>query len=184
MKITSSKDLVLWLLYVPGFKNQVGEPIKGRTRLIKTLFLFKEEVWKQFNKTASLSEDVLPNFEAHNFGPYSQQIFEDLEFLIEYEFVKKEYENAKIENDNDFWRDVATDEEKLAQSENIAYKITDLGKKFIESGELGSLSSTQKNLLSEFKSRCQRVSLNDLIQYVYQKYPKYTVNSKIKDKYL
>jgi len=47
-RITNRRDILLLLLYSPGVSSQVNEPIAGRTRLVKMLFLFKKELLGQF----------------------------------------------------------------------------------------------------------------------------------------
>ena len=61
-KVASSKDLILLLLFAKGHENAANEPIRGRTRLMKMVFLFDKEVRRRFNleKTA---EGALPRFE-------------------------------------------------------------------------------------------------------------------------
>ena len=40
--INNRKDILLLLLYSPGVTEQINEPIKGRTRILKILFIFKK----------------------------------------------------------------------------------------------------------------------------------------------
>jgi len=180
--LANSKDLIMWLLYLRGPKGRKNEPIRGRTRIIKMLFIFREELWSAFKKDKQVSNNAIPEFVAHHFGPYSQQIFEDLDFLIEFGFVQKRSLDTPSNSNESFWDDLAdVEEDNLTRSELMEYALTPIGIEFIESGEAGSLSENQKKIIEEFKNRCLSISLKDLVRYVYQKYPKYTKNSKIKD---
>ena len=38
--INNRKDILLLLLYSPGVTEKYNEPIKGRTRILKMLFIF------------------------------------------------------------------------------------------------------------------------------------------------
>ena len=61
-KASSPKDLVMLLLYAKGHTGRVCEPIRGRTRLMKTVFLLKEELLPKMRLKQSLSRDAFPVF--------------------------------------------------------------------------------------------------------------------------
>jgi len=88
MKITNSKDLILLLLYANGFKGKQCEPIIGKTRLMKMIFLFDKELKKKFNLAKTISDEAFPDFTAYDYGPYSEQVYIDIEFLVDLNFVK------------------------------------------------------------------------------------------------
>ena len=75
----SSKDLLLCFLYSPGLTEKVNEPILGRTKLTKMMFLFEKEIYNQFFIDAI--DISLPDFRPYHFGPFSNQLFEDLSFF-------------------------------------------------------------------------------------------------------
>lgn len=180
-KIENSKDLILHLLYVPGQTGKVCEPITGKTRLQKMLFLFKEEVWKKFKLDKHIDNKALPSFEAYDFGPFSKQIYEDIEFLSSVGFVSKsgDEDDESIEQElRDEFKEVNEDYEEET------YSLSNVGKEFIESGEAGTLSKNQQEILQEFKTRSCQIPLRALLLYVYSNYPAMTTNSKIKDKVL
>ena len=64
------------------------------------------------------------------------------------------------------------------------YFLTPLGKRFVEEKLLKVLNATQKDILTVFKERITKMSLKDILGYVYRKYPDYTKNSLIKEKVL
>lgn len=185
--IQNSKDLILHFLYSPGLSLKECEEIKGRTRLQKMIFLFEKEIWKKFKSDQSISEDILPEFQAYDFGPFSKQVYDDLEFLINHKLV-----DVSSGNDEDnissaelrfFLEDIPRDESSKAVSEE-SFTLTNLGKKFVVSGGAGKLTTNQKKVLSDFKCKVNSVPLNVLLEYVYTKYPAMTVKSKIKDQVL
>lgn len=78
-KDLSSKDLLLSFLYSPGIEAKINEPITGRTKLTKMMYLFEKQLYSQFFEESI--QIKLPDFEPYFFGPFSKQLFEDLAFL-------------------------------------------------------------------------------------------------------
>ena len=121
-KIKNSKDLILLLLYAPGPNGEPCEPIQGQTRLMKMLFLFKEEVSKKFNLGQVVEESAFPKFEAFDYGPYAGEVYADLEFLVNYGFIevrpeagsqaseeeRQEFDYWSATNDDDTGLDVSS----------------------------------------------------------------------------
>lgn len=187
--IDSAKDLIMALLYADG-PGGACEPIYGKTRLMKMIFLFQKELKKGFNKK-EIDNSRLTEFEAYDYGPYSAAVYDDLEFLINNGFVKARINNSPT-------NDEAEDEIELGENEgreqfigvrgaddnpNVfnTFSLTDLGKEFVESQI--KLSIDQWAALARFKSKCVQTSLKTLLKYVYTKYPDMAVNSKIKGRY-
>jgi uncharacterized protein YwgA len=190
-KITSSKDLIMLLLYAKGHRNKQCEPICTRLRLVKMIFLFQKEVRAKFNLEKSIPDSVFPDFQPYNFGPFADQIYVDLEFLVNLGFVKVKHLQSAEEITEEtleygYWQansgisDNADDE----WSGIDEFSLTGKGKQFIKKGGLGELTHAQWDGLNKFKARCIEISLRSLLKYVYAKYPKMATNSKIKDKFL
>jgi hypothetical protein len=59
------------LLYAKGQSGNAAEPIRGRVRLMKMIFLFDKEIRKSFNLKTAVAKEALPNFEPFDYGPYS-----------------------------------------------------------------------------------------------------------------
>ena len=78
-KEMNGKDLLLAFLYSPGVSPQNNEPIVGRTKLTKMMFLFEKQIYPRFFEDTIQIE--LPVFEPYYFGPFSKQLFEDLSFF-------------------------------------------------------------------------------------------------------
>lgn len=193
-KITNSKDLIMVLLYAKGHQGQQCEPIQGKTRLMKTIFLFDKEIRRKFNLNESISESAIPSFEAHNFGPFSAKVYEDLEFLVEMGLVQASSGDSELLEDErleyEFWQ--ATRTEKGDRNESLTdewsfptmFSLTDLGREFVESRLKDRLSPEQWKTLDQFKERCTSASLGALLKYVYTRYPDTTTRSTIRDQVL
>ena len=194
-KSCGGKDLLLLFLYAPGATDQKNEPIYGRTKLTKMVFLFEKELKKDFfnNVDASIFE-----FTPYLFGPYSRQLLADLDFLVTMGFVEKSDTSIPIANAEkaedsltereDIWEDIWGEIEKKSDERIDAfeqkYTLTEKGIRYVETRLWNSLGEYQVSTLCRFKTQISRITLDDLLRYVYNKYLEYTENSTIKDKYL
>ncbi|MGB9847248.1 MAG: hypothetical protein ACPLRH_07065, partial [Desulfotomaculales bacterium] len=88
-KPITGKDLILLLLYVPGKTGEYAERIEGATRLQKMVYLYEKEVYPRVGWNR-LAEEDLPGFIPYDFGPFSREVFDDLEFLAGIGFVDVE----------------------------------------------------------------------------------------------
>lgn len=188
-KITSLKDFIVLLLYAKGHQNKQCEPIKGRTRLMKMVFLFNEEVKKSFNAGHTISDGVLPDFKAYDYGPFSEKVYADLEFLVDSGFVKIKHERENLAAEEleeyQYWQTTSGVRDQLDASDGIdEFSLSEIGRGFVKDEELGELSTEQWDLLNKFKARCTGIPLRNLLRYVYVKYPKMITNSKIADEIL
>jgi len=189
-KIKNSKDLILLLLYAPGVKGELCEPIQGQTRLMKMIFLFKEEIAGRFNLDQVIDEAAFPDFEPFDYGPYAGQVYADLEFLVNYRFVVASREGAEVAEEErrefDFWTATGDEVEDIDKAiVGRTFSLMARGKGFVEKERLWEdLSGEQKTVLQEFKTRCVSASLRSLLRYVYTKYENMTKKSVIKDEIL
>lgn len=185
-KITSSKDLIVLLLYAKGHRGEHCEEIAGRTRLMKMVFLFDKEVRRKFNLEKVITAEAIPDFTPYDYGPFSSQVFSDLEFLVELGFVnvrQLDDENLIEESmhEYEYWQAGAPSN---GPSKEEAFSLTDVGRRFVESEAIGRLSNEQWDALNEFKARCTAVPLRALLRYVYKKYDQMTTKSRIRDEIL
>lgn len=187
----NGKDLVLAFLYSPGKNDLENEPITGRTRLSKMMFLFEQELNKEF--FADLINE-LPNFYAYNYGPFSRELFENLDFFISIGFIapspteipisEAENEESKVADEESF--DDEWGEASFSNSDDVEqnFSLSPKGKKYVENEIWGNFSEVQKDKLRRFKRQINTISLDALLRYVYTKYPDMTENSLIKSKYI
>ncbi len=179
-------DYLLLLLYLND-----KEPIKGAVRLTKMMFLFNEQI-AQVLKSKGLDSEKLPDFIAYNYGPFSKDVYEqielftgigfvqttdlysqeemsDLDDVVETEFIDECYKDGnELKNDNNYWE----------------YSIADRGVGFVENELLPGLTGEQLEVLQAFKRRITTMPIKQLLYYVYTKYPDYTDKSLIKDEVL
>lgn len=179
-------DYLLLLLYLNN-----KESIKGSVRLIKMMFLFEEQI-APILKNQGLESEQLPQFISYNFGPFSKDVYEQIELftgigfaekknlnaqeemseiddIIENEFLDECYENdTELKNDNNFWE----------------YRILESGSGFVEKNILCEISDEQLAIMKRFKKKITDMTIKQLLYYVYTTYPQYTERSIIKDEVL
>ena len=76
-------DYLLLLLYL----NE-KEPIKGAVRLTKMMFLFEKQIAPVL-KEKGLESDKLPEFFAYNYGPFSKDIYQQLDLFKSINFIEE-----------------------------------------------------------------------------------------------
>lgn len=185
-KVKSCKDLLMVLLYARGHTGHLCEPIVGKTRLVKMVFLFKKEVIRKYNLDVPIAESAIPDFEAYSFGPFSGKVYEDLEFLVDMGLVDVagSDEEELLEDEKreyEYWQAKGGSEDHPFQER---FFLTDLGIQFVDSRLKGSLSTEQWRVIDDFKKRCTSAPLRALLKYVYSRYPEMTKKSTIRDEVL
>jgi len=195
-KPESSLDILIVMLYAKGVEGRIGEPIEGITRLDKIMFLLSET--EEFRETVNKGYE----FEAYNFGPFAPEIFDDIaalkqEGIIEavssrepknkIETIDEQTMEQPLNEDIEIEDDHATRRERKDISwKNYSverYELTDLGLR-IGSFLFNGLSEGQRTKLESTKKAFQKMSLKNLLHYVYAKYPEMTKRSKIRRKVL
>lgn len=169
----------------------IANGINGITRLQKFLFLLKYEDYIK-------KIDDGYQFEAYKAGPYSPTLYDDLEFLENLGLIKSEISGVATEEeaaDMDFtFEELMDDVEELKDSfEDIKtadvydekrFSLTKEGlekvKSLLESEEYKPIVDGIRKIKSKFGN----YSLDDLLYYVYTKYPDMTTESEIKDQVL
>lgn len=167
MAINSLMELFTLLLYAND-----NEPIRGDTKITKITFLIlKNNVFNQLE----LDDD----FEPYNFGPYSYSLINDIPLALkELDIISIEYIENEYEIDYDLLNKKNVDNKKIA-----VYSLTEKGIKVAQK-ILQKASNEEFNEITRIKEEWNNKSNNKLIEYVYNKYVKYTTKSKIRNKYL
>ena len=185
--INRSKDVLMLLLYAKGHHRQECEPVQGKTRLMKMVFLFDKEIRLKFKLNKAIPNSAMPDFVAYDYGPFSAQVYEDLEFLIEMGFVETspvgdtEMLDEEV-SEYEYWQATTKYDDPSGAEFQEQFQLTEIGKQFVEEKLLVEISVNQLKALDEFKSRCTAADLRTLLRYVYSKYPNMATGSKIKDK--
>ncbi len=189
-RIDNRRDLLLLLLYSPGRGGEPNEPVEGRTRLVKMLFLFREEALHDFRRGTEITAENFYEFFPWDFGPFSREVYDDLTFFQLRGFVASEDAPTETLPESAaewaMWQQsLSADDSDLEVSEysEEVFSLTSKGAGFAE-GLYSSLSPEQRRLLKEFKARTARVPLRALLEYVYKNYENQTTRSRIKPRIL
>ncbi|WP_424007679.1 hypothetical protein [Haloferax denitrificans] len=146
------KILPMALMYANG-----GEPIVGRTRMQKLVFLMEQHFKNEKDGLPEIPDSY--SFMAYDYGPFSKELYSDLDYFIQEDMVTEEREpfgNGKTK---------------------YIYHIEDPGIEFVEH-QLGK--EAVKEILDyakKLKQEHNNKPLPDLIKEVYSRYPKYAENS-------
>lgn len=162
-EIDREEDLAFLLFH---YANDV----EGITRLQKLLFLLEAET-----DFADIYEDISFEFEPYKYGPFSERVYDALEFLIAIGAVEA------VETDGDF--DAIRDSEDQGPYAGKTFTLTEKGKKI--SHELNDiLEDETKQEFEAVVAEYNDLSLHDLLEYVYRQHREYTIESEIKDEIL
>jgi uncharacterized protein YwgA len=173
--VENGTDLVLVLLFAGGDKKTENEEIVGNTRLDKLMFLLKEET--------SLSRYVTNfSFDAYNFGPYSSELFDSVQALVNAGLVRVERSESEeyLDEADRYQIEQQVDENIESPKTAVVYSLTPEGKT-VASALFQSLSISEQEELTTVKRRFNSISLRKLLQYIYRKYPQSTTESLIKE---
>jgi uncharacterized protein len=170
--VIETDDLIVLLLGAPGPPGQPSGRIDGITRLEKLVFLIEKE-----RKPTWLTEDA--EFESHNFGPFSSKIYTAVDTLVAANLLRDSESTAA--STEDAWET----ENIIGQRASDPYatrnfELTDRGQRYYKA-LLSELPDGVENDLSEFKQRFAALPLRQLVRYVYERHPKYTDKSIIRD---
>lgn len=191
MKKLTTKDLIMLFLAAKGRDDKMFASISGRTRLMKMIFLFKEEFFKEFTKDKNLGDVKLPDFTPYDYGPFSAEVYEALEWLVNMEFVSVLPEHVALSDmeteskELEYWMITSGDDGGRDRFEGDVFALSEQGEAFYNSVVPGwGISDSQMELLARFKKRCTEISLSSLLHYVYHNYPEMTNKSRIRDEVL
>ena len=175
------EDIILLLL--KANENLLGKrAVGGVTRLEKLLFLLKRET--DFEKMDSFYE-----FTAHNFGPFSKEVYEALDFLEGCELiqVKERMHTSYYSNVGEILllQEISEGEDEEAPTGNAAgvteklFILTENGRKVADKLRQTIEERRPKDIeeLNGIVRRYAKLPLNQLIRYVYRQYPEMTVKS-------
>lgn len=143
------KDFLLTLMFLAG-------RIDGRTQLQKLAFLGQEE--------GKLEAGYV--FRSWKFGPFSDDIWKDLDVTVKQGQVTEIAQNSK-------------DGEVLG----YIYLLSKQGRDYVTSEILPKLDQQTLSLLKTLMTRYAHMSLDELLTYVYKEYPDWTDKSQVRDRY-
>jgi|AntDeeMinimDraft_4_1070355.scaffolds.fasta_scaffold00240_3 uncharacterized protein YwgA len=130
------------------------EPVEGRTRLQKLMFLIQKRMEEQGDPL-----DWGYPFQAYDYGPFAKELYDDLDQLRRRGLVEE--------------REQHLDDDVIQYD----YVLTSKGREFVreelEDRRPDGLAETTEAIKDDFND----VSLQKLIDYVYTEYPEYAENS-------
>jgi len=133
-----------------------GDQIEGRTRLQKLVFLMEQEL--EDESAASLDSPDY-NFIAYDYGPFSKDLYDDLDSLEDDGLINME-------------------EEDMADGKvKYSYQLTEEGRSWVRHQLFDESASTAHALAEDLASQYNGMLLSDLIDEVYAEYPEYAKNS-------
>ena len=175
--VENGMDLVLVLLFVGGAKESTNEKIVGNTRLDKLMFLLKRET--------DLKKYIEGNFsfDAYNFGPYSSELFDSVQALVNAGLIKAERSKTEeyLEEADRYQIEEQLADYSEGPKSTVVYSLTQDGET-VASELFKSLSKTEQDQIVAVKKNFNSINLKRLLQYIYKKYPETAINSLIKDK--
>ncbi|EAC3441152.1 TPA: hypothetical protein LWO12_000572 [Listeria innocua] len=180
-------DYLLLLFYVSGVTHDKFEPIEGRTRITKMMFLFKEEWFDRIHLSEISNPEQLQLFEAYNYGPFSNDVHEQLDLFTSIGFINEKKTKIKSNKDIDYDFALKSDYDNSEVNEIgwldsddgyevTTYSLSKLGNEYVEKKIFPELGFHKQNVLtnlSDLKKQMNSTSINNILSYVYGKYPEY-----------
>jgi hypothetical protein len=164
--------------------TQRSTSITGITRLEKLLFLLKVD--EGFLAGAKPKDDF--NFVPFRMGPWTSEIYDEVDFLESLGLLTKEGKSKKstadAAHDDELFGELVLDKyQKSATSvdeEIEVFALTEAGKaKALEIWN--RLSDEEKKRIVSVKKQFNNMNLRQFLRYIYKKHPEYTTESEIKD---
>jgi hypothetical protein len=147
-------DVLLLLLYAPGMSQQPNEPIAGRTRLQKELFLVQQQLRVHGVKS-------MYSFRPYRRGPLSYELYNDLDWL--------KYENRILE-------------ENTTLKDGTSFSIFSLkpeGVKEVQELLKRPPWNDVLEIAQKVKALTNNISLTYLVESVHHAYPEYMLKSEM-----
>lgn len=164
------------LLGAPTKSPSLSDRISGITRLEKLIFILDKET----SVGPMLTEN--PEFVPHNFGPFSQKVYQAIDLLASAKLV---IDSAQIDatNDESWETGEFIDDEPDQQYTSRQISLTDRGRKYFRALE-EELGSDVVSTVSTVKDRFGGIPLTQLVRYVYQRHPEQIEKSIIRNRIL
>ena len=130
-------------------------PVHDQLRLEKLLFLVQKEVIEGKGLNVGI-EDY--NFRAYKYGPFTEEVYDDVWSLKELGLVKIE-----------------------ERGDTKVFSLTENGVRLVENIlQQNEYARKVLDAIEEIKRRWNKKSLKELLRYVYRNYPEYTEKSLIR----
>ncbi len=174
--LENATDLLIALLYAPGKSGKFAEPVEGITRLQKLMFLLQQGVGpKQL-----VDEAISYGYKPYKMGPYANGLQRDLNELQAAGIVNSERLNYWLPDDADANSETAGKGGREKQVESYKFYLSDWGRQ-IGADIWSQLPAKVSDDLITFKRFFNRLTLRQLLIFTYERFPKFTSESVIKD---
>ncbi len=184
LRLASRLDLLLLLLYAPGKTNRFAEPLLGMTRITKLLFIAFKEL--NFDRLVRRPYRFVP----YKLGPFASEIYCDLELLLAAGLVRavalQSDGTAILSADAQTIRSLLAFNAGIGAAERLdagtlMFELTPQGRRIAR--RLYELATARHRQLASglkiIKTQFASLPLNQLLCYVYSRYPEYTTKSQI-----
>lgn len=132
-------------------------PIDGRTRLQKMVFVLQQHL----KETGDYSDDQLYSFFPYDYGPFSKELAESIDHMIDQGLLQEVSEEYNEEGDLKY-----------------RYRLQPKGRKVIERAYHHENINEIADEAGDLKHRyTEELSLPEVIDEVYAEYPEYAENS-------
>lgn len=141
-------DILLMLLHAPGPTGRINEPIRGRTRLQKELFLAQKQ----------LSDEGVRRpygFRPYIYGPYSRELYNDIEWLKSREIIRE--------------KRIPTSDEGIY----VEFGLTPNGIKRVEAMIRNRRLERTYEVIRVIKQKHNRMDLTQLVELTHRLFPEY-----------
>ncbi len=187
MRLTR-RILLMMLLAAPGASGEPYEPVQGVTRMEKLAFLLERIL---------LEKRVLPkevfDFEAYDFGPFSSQVYGDLEFLSQQDLMSEvpgppEPEGV-VESASALRIMLGPSADESQEVKEAVFSLNSRGQalaaaKLTSSAQTDPETREAIRVAGTVKAAFAQRPLSDLISCVYRRYPEYAEKSSIRHRFL
>lgn len=126
------------------------DTVEGITRFQKLVFLAQREQ----------PVESLYDFEAADYGPFSKELYDDLDKLVAKGFLAREKEQTQLRNTKQ------------------VYELTEKGQRALNNAPESDKPSTDDGL-AEVIREYDSMNLWSLLEYVYDEYPKMAENTEL-----
>ena len=139
-----------------------SDSVNGRTRLVKYVFLLQEEA----SKERVSNSDNMFEFRPFTYGPYSPELSGAVGVLKALGLINEKVEVVTVNTPLG-----------LVDTERYTYTLTNAGKHVLIQ-ILKNLSYGNRLIIlaKKIRSKWDRKTIKELVDYVHKKYPEYTLN--------
>jgi len=175
-QVERTTDIVILMFYF-------AREVRGVTKVQKILYLMEKETEFYEAYKDKLTDEL--DFKAYNMGPFSENVYDELEFLINIGALEKDSMELDAADSYEV-KSFEEREEALGASNELSnkvFKITDKGDKIGEK-LVQVLEDEYVEEIKELTRKYNKKSLSNVLEYVYTAYPDSARNSKIRDEVL